>query len=165
MKLKYLQICFLCCLVGFVMFMASCSLETYATKKNVANQEILSYLADNKIDVKPNESGLVYIQISDGVGKTPKLGDKVAFHYKGYYLNGDVFDSSYGKKYPLIVELGNEMVISGLEEALLLMNKGSKAKVVIPFYLAYDDMENAPVPPYTNLVFEIEMIDFTAVKE
>ena len=54
------------------------------------------------------------------------------------------------------------MIIKGLEETLMLMDKGSKAKVIIPFYLAYNDMEDAPVPPYSNLIFEIELIDFTS---
>ena len=39
------------------------------------------------------------------------------------------------------------------------MDKGSKSRVVIPFYLAYGNMENGPVPPYSNLVFELELID------
>ena len=57
------------------------------------------------------------------------------------------------------------MIIKGLEEALRLMNKGSKAKVLIPFYLAYEDKEYAPVPPYSNLIFEIELIDFTSINK
>lgn len=147
-------------LLGIILIFVSCSIETYATKKNDANQEILSYMLENKIDAVSNPSGLVFVKIEDGDGCFPKTGDKVAFHYKGYYLNGEIFDSSYDKPYPLIVELGNEMIIKGLEEALLLMDKGSKAKVLIPFYLAYNDMENAPVPPFSNLIFELEMIDF-----
>lgn len=160
---KQYHLIYLLLIVVFVM--ASCSLETYATRKNDANQEILTYILENKIDVTPKQSGLVYIPVRDGEGNPPELGDKVAFHYVGYYLNGDVFDTSYGKPYPLIVELGNGMIISGLEEALLLMNKGAKAKVIIPFYLAYNDMDNAPVPPYSNLIFELELIDFTCVKK
>ncbi len=150
-------------LVFILIVMTSCSIESYATRKNDADQEILSYLADNNIDVKPNLSGLVYIPIKEGKGETPQLGDKVAFHYKGYFLNGEVFDSSYEKSYPLIIELGNDMIIKGLEETLLLMNKGAQSMVVIPFYMAYNDMENAPVPPYSNLIFEVEMLDFTKV--
>ena len=152
-------------LAFFIVVMTSCSLETYTTRKNDANYEILSYLADNKIDVNPTASGLVYIPIEEGEGEMPQLGDKVAFHYKGYYLNGEVFDSSYDKSYPLIVELGNGMIINGLEEALLLMNKGAKAKVIIPFYLAYNDLEYAPVSPYSNLIFELEMVDFIKVTQ
>lgn len=165
MKIIKKQYHFICLLLVVLFVMASCSLETYATRKNDANQEILSYLIENEIDVMPNPSGLVYIPIKDGLGESPELGDKVAFHYTGYYINGEVFDSSYDKPYPLIVELGNGMIINGMEEALLLMNKGAKSKVIIPFYLAYGDMENAPVPPYSNLIFELELIDFTCVKK
>lgn len=142
------------------LIMASCSIETYATRKQDANRDVLSYIVENELNVVPNASGLVYIEIQEGEGDCPQIGDKVAFHYKGYYFNGEVFDSSYDKPYPLIVELGNDVVIKGLEETLMLMNKGSKAKVIIPFYLAYGDMENAPVPPFSNLIFELEMIDF-----
>ena len=165
MKIIKKQYSFISLLLIVIFVMASCSMETYATKKNDANQEIFTYLIENKIDASPNPSGLVYIPVSDGVGESPELGDKVAFHYTGFYLNGEVFDSSYGKPYPLIVELGNGMIINGIEESLMLMNKGAKAKVVIPFYLAYNDMENAPVPPYSNLIFELELIDFTSVKK
>lgn len=143
----------------------SCSIETYATKKIEADEDILLYMTDNDLDVKPNSSGLVFIPIREGDGISPQDGDKVAFHYVGYYLNGEQFDSSYEKSYPLLVELGNNMIIKGLEEALRLMNKGSKAKVLIPFYLAYEDKEYAPVPPYSNLIFEIELIDFTSINK
>ncbi|MBO5848887.1 MAG: FKBP-type peptidyl-prolyl cis-trans isomerase [Bacteroidales bacterium] len=149
-----------CLLFVLLLVMDSCSIETYSTIKQDANREVLSYIVDNELNVEPNASGLVYIEIQEGEGDSPKIGDKVAFHYKGYFFNGEVFDSSYDKPYPLIVELGNDVIIKGLEEALMLMNKGSKAKVIVPFYLAYGDMENAPVPPFSNLVFELEMIDF-----
>ena len=154
-----------CILLIFTMIMSSCSIETYSTKKYDANQEILSYISNESIDVMPKASGLVFIPTDNGNGDNPKLGDKVAFHYKGYYMNGEVFDSSYDKAYPLIVHLGNNSVIKGLEEALLMMNKGAKAKVIIPFYLAYNDREYAPVPPYSNLIFELELIDFIHIAE
>lgn len=126
-----------------------------------ADNEIKTYMTENDIDVIPNQSGLVYIPIREGNGASPQIGDKVAFHYIGYYFDGEVFDSSYDRAVPLIVRLGNDMIIKGMEESLLMMNKGSKAKVIVPFYLAYNDMENAPVPPYSNLIFEIELLDFT----
>ena len=142
-------------------FNMSCTIESYATKKIAADHEIQLYINNNDVNVKPNSSGLVFIPIRKGDGISPQDGDKVAFHYTGYYFNGAVFDTSYDKSYPLVVELGNGMIIKGLEEALKLMDKNSKAKVIIPFYLAYNDMENAPVPPYSNLIFEIELLDFT----
>lgn len=137
----------------------SCSIESYSTKKFNANNEILSYLNDNGHIVVPDSLGLVYIPLKQGNGVFPKDNDVVAFHYVGYYLNGEVFDSSYDKSRPLIVQLGDNQLIKGLEYSLLKMDKGAKSKVIIPFYLAYDNMVNGPVPPYSNLIFELELID------
>lgn len=149
------------CLLSFALvFFSGCTIETYSTKKTDADIFILEYIHDNELDVKPETSGLVLIPIAEGHGETPKAGDKVAFHYKGYYVNGELFDSSYEKSYPLVIELGKGQIIKGIEEALSKMNKSSKSKVIIPFYLAYRDLESAPVPPYSNLIFELELIDF-----
>lgn len=137
----------------------SCTIESYSTKKFNANNEILSYLKDNGHIVSPDSLGLVYIPLKQGNSVFPKGNDVVAFHYVGYYLNGEIFDSSYDKSRPLIVQLGDNQLIKGLEYSLLKMDKGAKSKVIIPFYLAYDNMVNGPVPPYSNLIFELELID------
>lgn len=137
----------------------SCSLETYSTKKQSADSEILSYIINNEYNARQDSLGLVYIPIKKGNEVFPDNNDVVAFHYVGYFLNGDVFDSSYDKSRPLIVQLGKGQIIRGLESALLKMDKGAKSKVILPFYLAYDDVENGPVPPFSNLVFELELID------
>lgn len=162
MKTRYINII----LLSFLMIntLLSCSLESYASKKIAADNEILSYMSYNNIDKQKNSSGLVYIPLKQGDGDNANLGDKVAFHYIGYYLNGEIFDSSYKRSYPLIVELGSGDLIKGMEEALLQMNKGAKSKIILPFYLAYDNMENAPVPPYSNLIFEIELLDINKSK-
>lgn len=160
---KYLHsYIFITVIVSFLL--SSCTIETYATKKIGADTEILSYLTDNKIDNTKFSSGLIFIPIKSGDGENAKIGDKVAFHYTGYFLNGEVFDSSYDKSYPLIIELGKGQLIKGLEESLLMMNKGAKAKFILPFYLAYDNMDNGPVPPYSNLIFEIELLDINVKK-
>ena len=145
-----------------VSIFCSCSIENYSTKKLAANNEILSYVNDRGYSVEPDSLGLVFIPIKQGNGVFPKDNDLVAFHYVGYYLNGEIFDSSYDKSRPLVVQLGENKLIKGLEYSLLKMDKGSKSTVIIPFYLAYDNMVNGPVPPYSNLVFELELIDIDA---
>lgn len=145
-------------ILTIVFIIGSCSVESYSTRKSVADNEILSYLNNNESDVLPDSLGLTFISLKQGNGVFPQDKDIVAFHYIGYYLNGEVFDSSYGKSRPLVVQLGNNQLIKGLEYSLLKMDKGAKSKVIIPFYLAYDNMENGPVPPYSNLVFELELI-------
>ena len=159
MKQIGIKILYVLTIVFITIVLYSCSIESYSTKKYAANNEILSYLNDNGYMVLPDSLGLVYIPVKQGNNVFPKDNDIVAFHYVGYYLNGEVFDSSFEKSRPLIVKLGDGLLIKGLEYSLLKMDKGAKSKVIIPFYLAYDNMENAPVPPYSNLIFELEMID------
>lgn len=159
MKIKNINI--ISVFLSILLLFTSCSMQTLATIKADADNDIRTYMLQNKINATPNQSGLVFISLKEGNGDTPQIGDKVAFHYTGYYFDGKVFDSSYDRSLPLVVQLGNNMIIKGMEEALLMMNKGSKAKIIVPFYLAYNDMENVPVPPYSNLIFEIELIDFT----
>lgn len=159
MKLLGAKIVSFFCMILIVSVLYSCSIESYTTRKFSADSEIISYLNNNGYDVSPDSLGLVYIPLKQGNNVYPKKDDVVAFHYVGYYLNGDVFDSSYGKSRPLIVKLGDNQLIKGLEYSLLKMDKGSKSKVIIPFYMAYGNMENGPVPPYSNLIFELELID------
>ena len=159
MKQIGVKILYVLTIVFITIVLYSCSIESYSTKKYAANNEIMSYLNDNGYMVSPDSLGLVYIPVKQGNNVFPKDNDIVAFHYVGYYLNGDVFDSSFEKSRPLIVKLGDGLLIKGLEYSLLKMDKGAKSKVIIPFYLAYDNMENAPVTPYSNLIFELEMID------
>ena len=153
MKQMSVKIVFVLFITLIISVLFSCSIENYATKKLTANKEILMYLNDNNLSVSPDSLGLVYIPIKRGNNVFPKENDIVAFHYIGYYLNGEVFDSSYDKSRPLIVQLGESQMIKGLEYSLLKMDKGAKAKVIIPFYLAYDNMVNGPVPPYSNLIY------------
>ena len=162
MKIIGVKIQYFLTLILIVGIFSSCSIENYSTKKLAANNEILSYVNDRGYSVEPDSLGLVFIPIKQGNGVFPKDNDLVAFHYVGYYLNGEIFDSSYDKSRPLVVQLGENKLIKGLEYSLLKMDKGSKSKVVIPFYLAYDNMVNGPVPPYSNLVFELELIDIDA---
>lgn len=138
----------------------SCSFETAATHRNDANIEFLNYLSDNNIEETPTESGLVFINILEGSGDSPVAGSKVAVNYTGYLLDGQKFDSSFDRNAPMVFTVGSGMVIKGLDEAVMLMKRGGKAKVVIPYYLAYGDSGYGTIPSYTNLVFYLELVDF-----
>lgn len=164
MKIKDIKILNILVLSLIMALLNSCSIETYSTKKIYADNEIKTYLIENQYNVESDIDGLVYIPLEKGNDDYPQIGDKVAFHYVGYFLDGTVFDSSYDRSYPLIVTLGDDQIIKGLESALLKMDKGAKSKVVLPFYLAYDDMENASVPPFSNLIFELELLDIDKKK-
>ncbi len=123
--------------------------------------KITKYLDDNKIKVKPTASGLYYIEVKRGTGLKPEKGDTVAVHYTGTLVDGTTFDSSIGRpEGPLKFPLGVGYVIPGWEEGIGMMKKGGKAKLLIPSSLGYADKGAGQViPPYTPLVFEVELID------
>jgi FKBP-type peptidyl-prolyl cis-trans isomerase len=118
------------------------------------------YLKDNKITAKPTASGLYYIEKAKGTGPAIHPGSKVSIQYTGTLLNGKKFDSSrdHGGK-ALDVEVGKGAVIKGWDEALPMMSKGGKAILIIPSSIAYGEQEMGGIPPYSTLVFDIEVVD------
>lgn len=115
------------------------------------------YLADNGIDVQPTASGLYYIETEKGTGTKAMPGNTVHVHYTGRLLDGTEFDSSAGKD-PLSFRLGGGQVIQGWDEAIGMMNEGGKATLVIPSEIAYGARESGPIPAYSTLVFEVELL-------
>jgi peptidylprolyl isomerase len=98
--------------------------------------------------------------MTPGKGKKIKEGSHVSLHYTGSLLDGTIFDSSYPREKPFELEVGKGQVIPGFDEALLLMQEGEKAKIIIPSKLAYEERgAGGVIPPYTPIVFEIEVLD------
>ncbi len=120
-----------------------------------------AYLASNKITTAPTASGLIFIETQKGKGKEhPKATDVVTVHYTGTLLDGTKFDSSIDRGEPTTFPLNQ--VIPGWTEAIQLMTKGSKAKLIIPSSLGYGPRGGGPIPPFSTLLFEVELIDFKA---
>lgn len=117
------------------------------------------FLAKNKtrdsVTTLPN--GLQYQVLKAGNGTRPQPTDKVKVHYHGTLIDGTVFDSSVERGEP--VSFPVNQVIRGWQEILPLMPKGSKWKVFIPAELAYADSPAGSIPPYSALIFEIELLD------
>ena len=105
-------------------------------------------------------SGLAYIIEKQGTGERAKAGNTVSVHYHGAFTNGSKFDASYDRNEPITFQLGQGMVIPGWEEGIALLNKGAKAKLIIPYWLAYGVDGRAPViPAKSTLIFDTEMVD------
>ena len=126
-----------------------------------AAQALKDYLAKNKIVAEPTESGLYYVVTKEGNGEKPEAGQIVHVHYRGTLLDGTQFDSSFDRNQPLQFPLGIGQVIPGWDEGIGLMSKGEKGVLYIPYYLAYGDRAAGDViKPYSNLIFEVELVDF-----
>ena len=118
-----------------------------------------AYLAENakKEGVITTESGLQYMVIKEGTGKSPKATDSVECHYEGFLIDGTVFDSSVQRGQTATFPLGG--VIKGWTEGLQLMKEGGKYRFFIPYHLAYGEAGAAgAIPPYAALIFDVELI-------
>jgi len=135
--------------------------------KNKAEEagKLQKYLTDNNITVAPTADSLFIVVTKKGNGPKPQKGDKVTVHYTGYLLDGTKFDSSVDRGKPFEFELGEGRVIKGWDEGIATLSKGSKAKLIIPSKLAYGERgAGGVIAPYSPLVFDVELIDFTSGK-
>lgn len=117
------------------------------------------FLEANKMKegVKTTVSGLQYKILTQGTGATPKSTDRVKVHYEGKLVNGTVFDASkkHGSE-PMV--FGANQVIKGWTEALCMMPVGSKWELYIPYDLAYGERNMGQIPPYSTLIFTVELL-------
>ncbi|UIP06568.1 FKBP-type peptidyl-prolyl cis-trans isomerase [Erythrobacter sp. SDW2] len=106
--------------------------------------------------------------ITEGTGGTPKIGDVVFIKYVGKLPDGTEFDRSrplpippgiFPDGTPMLLEPGQQ--IEGFFQGLQQMEKGGKYKLEIPAALAYGETSPSPaIPANSDLVFEVEMVDF-----
>lgn len=147
--------------------------EAEAAKNKVEEKTNLDkYLSDNKITTAPTQSGLIFIEKVKGKGANAEKGKKVKMNYVGKLLDGTIFDTNNekvakennmhqeGRTYNAFeFTVGNGEVIPGWDEALPMMKVGGKATFIIPSNLAYGEMNQGPIKPYSTLVFDVELLE------
>lgn len=99
---------------------------------------------------------LMHRVLKEGTGSYPSYDARVTVHYEGRLIDGTVFDSSYTRGEPSTFSLTG--VVKGFQIALRRMRVGSKWEVYIPQELAYGDKETGNIPPFSTLIFTIELI-------
>lgn len=128
----------------------------------IEDKLIVDYLSKNKPpQSKKTPSGLYYFFERSGNGKKPLIGDTVSVHYVGMLLDGTIFSSiQQGETFEFPLGQKPPAVIPGWEEAITLMNKGSKGTFIFPSYLAYGTKGSQDgVPPNSVVVFDVELVD------
>ncbi len=118
------------------------------------------WLAENakKEGVKVTPSGLQYKVLKEGHGEVPKSSDEVEVIYEGRLLDGTVFDATSKHHGAKTDKFNVGRLIKGWTEALTMMPVGSKWEIYIPQDLAYGSRGAGQIPPYSTLVFDLELV-------
>lgn len=133
--------------------------------------KLKAYAEANNLKATATPSGLQYAISKAGSGNKAAAGDTVVANFTGKFLSGKVFDTSdaaLAKKenvfvpmrpyQPLKVAIGTGGFMIGFEEGLSMFPAGTKATLLLPSALGYGQQGNQMIPPYTPLVFEIEIL-------
>jgi FKBP-type peptidyl-prolyl cis-trans isomerase FkpA len=123
-----------------------------------------SALAQPQADVARQEpgtvttrSGLIFMSLKEGSGRSPAATDVVKVHYRGTLPDGREFDSSYQRGAPATFAL--DRVIPCWTEGMQRMKVGGKARLVCPPSIAYGERgAGGVIPPNATLVFEVELL-------
>lgn len=119
-----------------------------------AAQEIAQY--EKKARKTP--SGLKYVILREGKGNKPTKGQTIDAHYTGRFMDGRIFDQSYGRG-PFSFAVGTGQVIKAWDEALMDMRLGEKRALIVPPELGYGKQgAGKAIPPNTTLFFEVERL-------
>lgn len=102
-------------------------------------------------------SDLIITDLQVGTGAEAVKGALISVHYVGTFKEGSKFDSSIDRGRPLEFVLGSGRVIKGWDQGILGMRVGGKRRLFIPAHLAYGDRAVGPIPPQSDLVFEVEL--------
>jgi FKBP-type peptidyl-prolyl cis-trans isomerase FkpA len=131
-----------------------------------ANQQVMreetdqinDYVRRHKLDMETTSTGLRFMITKNGIGAKAEPGMKVKLDYAVTLLTGDTVYTGVHDG-PLIFEIGKGQVISGLEEAILMLRVGDRAKIIIPSHLAYGLIgDQKKILNKASLVYDLEFI-------
>ncbi len=142
-------------LAVLVMLFVSCDKED---QSEIDEELIKQYISDNNLDATRHSSGIYYVITKEGIGSMyPNINSTVEVRYKGYLLDGTVFDQTIGdqtREWPLY------NLIPGWQYGIPLLRKDGEGLFLIPSELAYGPDDRTGIPGNSVLAFEIELVDF-----
>ena len=129
------------------------------SKKELYKQKNIQFLKDLSVEegIQSLPCGVYYKVLQAGEGKvSPTVRSIVSVHYKGSLIDGKEFDNSYKRNCPEAFRLCE--VIDGWQLALQQMHVGDKWIIYIPYELGYGNKASGPIPAFSTLVFEVELL-------
>ncbi len=147
-KVNYKRINSCILLMLAMLFMQSC-FSDIETQDEIDEKKIKEYVTENKIEATRHESGIYYIIDEEGIGETPDYDSEVTVKYKGYFLNGSVFDES---KPGQTATFNLIKLIPGWQVCIPMLKPGGKGTFIIPSHWGYQDSQVR--------IFDIELVSF-----
>jgi FKBP-type peptidyl-prolyl cis-trans isomerase FkpA len=122
------------------------------------NSDIKKYMLEH--DINAEQIGdRIYREIHvQGNGPAINQDSRVTIHYIGLFLNDSPFSDTKKEGRPFTFDMGKNTVIPGLEKGLIGVKENGKLTLIVPFDQAYGPHQEGPIPPYSTLVFNIEVL-------
>jgi FKBP-type peptidyl-prolyl cis-trans isomerase len=146
------------------------SLEVQLEEANKALNDheekiINQYIKRHELNLTATPTGLRYIVYRKGKGVNAEKGDIVRVKYKISLINGiEAYTTSDGQPDEIMIEKSD--AVSGIHELLQYMNAGSRARAVIPSYLAYGlSGDQDRIPKGATLIIDIELLQIISFKK
>ncbi len=129
--------------------------EAAAKQLEIDKALIEQYISDNNLDAQSTANSLYYVILEAGSDDHPNLYSTVTVAYKGYFLDGEVFEENLAFSSQL------RSLIPAWIEGIPLIGRGGKIKLILPSALGYGPNGSGDaIPPNTVLVFDITLYDF-----
>ncbi|MCK9219702.1 MAG: FKBP-type peptidyl-prolyl cis-trans isomerase [Bacteroidales bacterium] len=165
-------------IIGTFFFFISCTQSTPVAVSNnnfktmddtviKFNRQVVKTEADEIEDfiqryhwkMNTSETGLRYMIYKNGNGEKAKKGKTVVLNYTLKLINGEVVYSTDGEK-KFETEIGKSHLTNGLEEGVLLMRTGDKAKFILPSHLAFGLLgDQNKIPQRAILIYDVELCE------
>jgi FKBP-type peptidyl-prolyl cis-trans isomerase len=108
---------------------------------------------------KPTDQATIrFIDIKEGGGAPAEWGKEFTLHYSGWLRDGTPFDSSRTRE-PFKFVQGRRQVIAGFDVGFEGMKVGGQRRIFIPYQLAYGVQQRGKIPPRSELIFDVELLD------
>lgn len=104
------------------------------------------------------DSGLQYLDLKVGDGRSPESGDLVTMNFIGSLPDGTVFANTQTSGKPITAQYDRGQLLPGWEEGLAKMKAGGTAQMVLPPELAFGPQGYGAIPPNTQIILEVDLL-------
>lgn len=95
----------------------------------------------------------------EGSGPAAVKGALLICHYDGFLEDGSKFDSSHDHGRPFQFVIGAGRVIKGWDQGLMGIRAGGRRELFVPSHLGYGERSRPKIPPHSNLIFHVEVLE------